>query len=197
MNKILNSAVSDQLTEAAREVLEHQSGTSYATIVPTTPVESAKPLLEKADPVVAAAQDSDAAASCAAGLWLWQDFLDESHTISQNIDTAEGSFWHGIMHRREGDFSNSKYWYRRVGEHPIYATLSAEVQGITRDEPADKRIFALTRDGGQSWDPYAFVDLCESAHASPDDDALRKLAVSIQRIEWRLLFDHCVRQARG
>src|SRR2546430_6689730 len=32
---------------------------------------------------------------------LWHDYLDESHSISQSIETAEGSFLHGIMHRRE------------------------------------------------------------------------------------------------
>ena len=44
------------------------------------------------------------------GLWLYHDGLDESHAISQELDTAEGSFWHAIMHRREPDASSWKYW---------------------------------------------------------------------------------------
>ena len=47
-----------------------------------------------------------------AGIWLYVDDLDRSHTISQSLDTVEGSLWHAIMHRRESDFSNSKYWLR-------------------------------------------------------------------------------------
>ena len=43
------------------------------------------------------------------GLWLYVDELDRSHRISQQIPDATGSFWHGIMHRREGDFGNSHY----------------------------------------------------------------------------------------
>src|SRR2546426_5983164 len=46
----------------------------------------------------------------AAGLWLYVDNLERSHTVSQGIETSTGSFWHGIMHRREGDFSNSHHW---------------------------------------------------------------------------------------
>src|SRR4029079_6033740 len=61
--------------------------------------------------------DRDMPRACLAGLWLVYDFLDESHRISQDIDTSTGSFWHGVMHRREGDFSNGKYWFRRVGSH--------------------------------------------------------------------------------
>src|SRR5690606_38969416 len=45
-----------------------------------------------------------------AGLWLYIDELDRSHVVSQTIDDATGSYWHGIMHRREGDFGNSHYW---------------------------------------------------------------------------------------
>ena len=51
--------------------------------------------------------DDDMAACCISGVWLLHDYLDESHKISQDIDTTSGSFWHGIMHRREGDFWNS------------------------------------------------------------------------------------------
>jgi hypothetical protein len=62
--------------------------------------------------------DEEMAQACLAGLWLRFDYLDESHKLSQGIETPTGSFWHAIMHRREGDFSNSKYWWRRVGKHP-------------------------------------------------------------------------------
>src|SRR5271154_5224554 len=58
-----------------------------------------------------------------AGLWLWHDGLEESHRISQSISDSTGSFWHAVMHRREGDFSNSKYWYARTTGHPVFQTL--------------------------------------------------------------------------
>src|SRR5437868_2895832 len=51
-------------------------------------------------------RDQDMANGCLAGLWLYHDYLDESHRISQEIETQTGSYWHGLMHRREPDFSN-------------------------------------------------------------------------------------------
>ncbi|MBS1214473.1 MAG: hypothetical protein H6R26_3090, partial [Proteobacteria bacterium] len=63
--------------------------------------------------------DPGMAQAALAGIWLYDDFLDESHRISQNIQTTTGSFWHGIVHRREPDSWNSKYWFERVGSHPI------------------------------------------------------------------------------
>jgi hypothetical protein len=60
----------------------------------------------------------------AAALWLYVDDLDRSHTISQGIHSATGSLWHGIMHRREGDFSNSLYWMRRAESHPLFGKLN-------------------------------------------------------------------------
>ena len=83
------------------------------------------------------------AACCIAGVWLLHDFLDESHTISQGIDTPSGSFWHAIMHRREGDFSNAKYWFRRVGQHPVFDALgqrAAELAAIRGDGTAVEKL---------------------------------------------------------
>ena len=62
--------------------------------------------------------DHDMASCCLAGLWLLHGFLDESHKISQDIETTAGSYWHALMHRREPDFSNAAYWFRRVDRHP-------------------------------------------------------------------------------
>src|SRR6266436_1995125 len=55
--------------------------------------------------------DYDAARCCLSALWLWHDFLDESHAISQEIHAIDGSYWHAIMHRREPDYGNAKYWF--------------------------------------------------------------------------------------
>src|SRR5436309_3257079 len=54
--------------------------------------------------------DHDAARCCLVALWLWHDFLDESHEISHEIASVDGSYRHGIMHRREPDYGNAKYW---------------------------------------------------------------------------------------
>src|SRR5690554_29628 len=55
-----------------------------------------------------------------AGLHLWNDSLDASHSYAQQIeDDATGSYWHAIMHRMEQDYSNSKYWFRLAGNHPV------------------------------------------------------------------------------
>jgi len=54
--------------------------------------------------------------SLRAGIWLYVDDLDRSHSISQNLSSAEGALWHAVMHRREGDFWNSKYWLRQAGD---------------------------------------------------------------------------------
>jgi hypothetical protein len=73
------------------------------------------------------------ARACLAGLWLYHDFLDEAHRISQALHSREGSYWHGIMHRREGGFANAKYWFRRAGSHPIHEALNLSARALGRD----------------------------------------------------------------
>lgn len=79
-----------------------------------------------------------------AGLWLYIDQLERAHDIVQGLDSEEGAYWHAIIHRREGDFWNSKYWFRRCG------TISLTVP---------------------EYDPVAFVDRVQ-AHAGRNEEAL-------------------------
>jgi hypothetical protein len=135
--------------------------------------------------------DEDAARCCIAALWLWHNFLDESHTISQEIDTIEGSYWHGIMHRREPDYGNAKYWFRRVPRHPIFDPLAQSAHELAKRDPLDAPAKFLAEQ--TDWDPYRFVDLCEAIARGRSD--CEGLARDVARIEWELLFDHCYRAA--
>src|SRR5262245_43807926 len=137
-------------------------------------------------------RDRQMADACRAGLWLYHDFLDESHTISQDIDTPTGSYWHGLMHRREPDFDNSRYWFRRVGAHPIFEILLTAAADLALDEanPAAKFLVSQGR-----WDPFAFVDLCAAVvHGSARCEMLCR---RIQQSEWHHLFDYCWNKAIG
>jgi hypothetical protein len=137
--------------------------------------------------------DRDMAMCCVSGVWLLHDFLDESHTISQAIETPSGSFWHGIMHRREGDFSNAKYWFRRVGRHPAFEAIgqrAAELAAARGEEQAVKKLIT-----GGAWDPFAFVDLCEAQVRGRG--STHELCLDIQQAEWECLFDYCYQAAVG
>jgi hypothetical protein len=135
--------------------------------------------------------DRDMALCCLAGLWLLHDFLDDSHTISQAVDTSSGSFLHGVMHRREGDFSNAKYWFRRVDSHEVLENLGPSVIELA-DNAASKSIADRLVPRGQ-FDPYAMVDACQSALRAGDD--AEAFCRRVQQAEWEFLFAHCYRRA--
>ena len=129
------------------------------------------------------------------GLWLIHDFLDESHELSQSIQgrgaDRNGDYWHGIMHRREPDWSNSKYWFRRVGDHPIFFDLAVIAGQLLRDSSLpDADRWSRQLGTSSNWDPFAFVDLCQAAAR----DASSELASIARRIQWAeilLLLAHC------
>jgi hypothetical protein len=185
----------DPLSATARHLLKLNPEAYRSLVVTADGSAEARDILETVQPaqllasgVVKRAEAGDA---LLAGLWLWHDWLDESHAISQALDDATGSFWHAIMHRREGDFANAKYWYARCADHPILPSLNAQASAILNPLPADKSLLRLTASG---WNASAFVDFVQSIHQRPADPR-QALAVALQQLEWRVLFDHCTRAA--
>lgn len=101
---------------------------------------------------------------------LWFDHLDASHAISQAIDDPEGSYAHGMMHRREGDYWNSQYWMRRASAFEGWEALGeAMVDAWERAFPERPTPIWLA-DG--RLDGAGFVDACEKAHKIGGEEAL-------------------------
>jgi hypothetical protein len=112
-----------------------------------------------------------------AGLHLYFSCREDCHALAQDIETAEGSYWHAIVHRQEPDPGNAAYWFRRVGRHAVFPALLEAA--ATYGYPA-----------AAVWDPFAFIAYCESARTRPGSDEER-IALEVQRAEWQLLFDFC------
>src|ERR1700734_926652 len=50
-------------------------------------------------------------------LFLWHDHWSEAHAAAHEGEgTPDYDLLHALVHRREGDYGNSKYWLREVGK---------------------------------------------------------------------------------
>ncbi len=132
--------------------------------------------------------DSNRADRLRAAALLYNDHHDEAHDIVQEMTDIDGALIHGILHRREPDYWNAKYWFRRFVAHPAHVALGRRLAALakTPDEAAQAR--ALTLPG--AFDPFEFVDACESAAKLPSTDPTTIWLRRVQHAEFEELVNH-------
>ncbi len=146
------------------------------------------PLIQNLEQLLPASYDRSSPDFTAlrAGLYQWYDALEVSHGYSQDAQhlgrNQAADYWHAIMHRREPDDSNSKYWFRHVEHSPVFAKLLRYAQFISED-------FALRK----SWDPFAFVDYCSRCRRGSEEE---QIAQKIQAVEMILLMQQTICDAQ-
>ena len=123
-----------------------------------------------------------------AALWLLEGDLDQSHRFSQRWETLNGSYWHAIMHRREGDWSNSKYWYRRSSKNPV---INSFKQTILAHHANRAVLPELVRPMEVNEFLEAWVDVNQKAVATEASDRLVTHVRELAWVEWQLLLAHC------
>ena len=112
---------------------------------------------------------------------LWHDDLDGAHQWCQAHEGhPECDYVHALLHRREGDFTNAKYWFREVGSHPVYAVVARAATELKQ--------LGLVIDG--QWRPAAMVDACAAAVGG--ESARSPALMQVQAAEFRALVDHVV-----
>jgi len=117
------------------------------------------------------------------GLLFALDGLAGCHQLFQDTASSLVSYWHGMMHRREADFDNARYWFRRSGMLPFFDSLHHKAALISAD--VAKQL---------SWDPYLFTGHCEQQRFGADLNESE--LVKLQQAEFEVVFDYSWRQAR-
>ena len=116
-----------------------------------------------------------------AGLFYYHNALPDSHREAARDEGDLASYWHGMVHRREGDFENARYWMRRAGEQPVFQEMQAR---------ASDGAPHMARQS--NWDPFLFIHLCEQYKYGEAE--YKKEIGHLQRVEFAVMFDYVWRR---
>lgn len=66
---------------------------------------------------------------------LLKNQWDEAHHIVQDLDDSYAAWIHAVVHKIEGDVSNSRYWYNRSGLE-VFESFSDPIDelGLIKDK---------------------------------------------------------------
>lgn len=121
-----------------------------------------------------------------ASLHLWNDNLSAAHDIVEHMNTPTGAALHGIVHRREGDFDNARYWFRMAGDHPAFHGLQSRavsfLQGQRTVPGPLKDVFVQIAAQG-SWNPYLFIGAIAIQNNQIGEPSSQDVLEQLQQLE--------------
>lgn len=135
-----------------------------------------------------AGRPADVADRLRATAYLYHDHADPAHDIVQDLSDRDGALIHGILHRREPDFWNARYWFRQAENHPVYQALTRRLDGLAQGAAQRGWADRLTLSG--SVDPLALVDAIEAVHRRPAKDPEVQFLRQVQVAETECLVAH-------
>lgn len=112
------------------------------------------------------------------------DAIDDAHRIVQDDASGPGAYLHGMIHRREGDLDNARYWFRRTGPLTFFGDLHRVASAVSPDAAKQS-----------DWDPYLFVGLVEQARFGASD--LLPMCVALQMAEFDVVLADVWRRGFG
>lgn len=131
---------------------------------------------------------ADAIVRLRAAALLFHDHHDAAHDLVQDLTDHDGALLHGILHRREPDYWNAKYWFRRFVAHPAHVALGKCIPSLVTDPVHAALAKEIIRPG--AFDPFAFVDLVEAAARKPANDSEVLWLRRVQHAEFEAIVAH-------
>ena len=119
---------------------------------------------------------------------LYHDHHDLAHDLVQDLACQEGVLIHAILHRREPDYWNAKYWFRRVTDHPIYRSLTLRLRAIEPCPASEQWMPELLL--ADSFDPIGMVDACEKVEGTEEGLPAVAFLRDVQQLEFECLVQH-------
>ncbi len=168
--------------KAARDIARKLESLDPSPLVPLRARDAA---LDREIEALASARAPEIHRALRSALHLWNDNLPAAHELAQEIPDETGSYLHGLMHRREPDYENSKYWFRRVGRHPLFPDVRREALEALSGRPDLRQGI----DVAPEWDPFRMVDWCREAARKPELEAVLR---AVQARELALLAGFCL-----
>ena len=119
-------------------------------------------------------------------LYICFDCFEEAHNIAQDHEGVIGNWLHAFLHRREPDAGNSKYWYARVkAPARVFEGIGKKALAFLGENPAPElESFAKKLGKSGTWEPEAFVDLCDGFRGEESTAPVYRTLAKIQEIEW-------------
>jgi len=120
-----------------------------------------------------------------AALWLRLGLIDRAHEIVQDGKRGTAAYLHGVVHRLEGDYWNSKYWFRQVRDESLLKTIGTKIIHSLEDSRYWELALELNLILSNQFQFDAFVDTCATLMKTPlKSDTTASMVQQIVKSEW-------------